>query len=56
MLQRMIDELKSNLEDKNAPFGVDLALPQVGGNARRTNVRAREIDSLTLYLLTSIPV
>ncbi|KZT69041.1 2-nitropropane dioxygenase [Daedalea quercina L-15889] len=37
MLQGMIDELKSGLEDKNAPFGVDLALPQVGGSARKTN-------------------
>ncbi|KAF8123790.1 2-nitropropane dioxygenase [Boletus edulis] len=37
MLQRSIDELKSYLEDKNAPFGVDLLLPQVGGNARKTN-------------------
>lgn len=38
MLQGAIDELKSHLEDKDAPFGVDLALPQVGGNARKTNV------------------
>lgn len=38
MLQDTIDELKSRLEDKDAPFGVDLALPQVGGNARKTNV------------------
>ncbi|KAF9793033.1 2-nitropropane dioxygenase [Thelephora terrestris] len=37
MLQGAIDELKSHLEDKNAPFGVDLALPRVGGNARKTN-------------------
>lgn len=37
MLQHSIDELKSHLEDKNAPFGVDLLLPQVGGNARKTN-------------------
>jgi len=37
MLQDSIDELKSQLEDKDAPFGVDLALPQVGGNARKTN-------------------
>lgn len=37
MLQDTIDELKSQLEDKNAPFGVDLALPQVGGSARKTN-------------------
>ncbi|RDB20996.1 hypothetical protein Hypma_011424 [Hypsizygus marmoreus] len=36
-LQGTIDELKSHLEDKNAPFGVDLLIPQVGGNARRTN-------------------
>lgn len=38
MLQGSVDELKSQLEDKDAPFGVDLALPQVGGNARKTNV------------------
>jgi hypothetical protein len=38
MLQGAIDELKSQLEDKNAPFGIDLALPQVGGSARKTNV------------------
>ncbi|KAM5539024.1 hypothetical protein V8D89_007247 [Ganoderma adspersum] len=37
MLQDNIDELKSHLEDKNAPFGVDLLIPQVGGNARKTN-------------------
>ena len=36
-LQSIIDDLKSNLRDKNLPFGVDLALPQVGGSARKTN-------------------
>jgi len=36
-LQEIIDELKNNLTDKSLPFGVDLALPQVGGNARKTN-------------------
>ncbi|TFK42755.1 2-nitropropane dioxygenase [Crucibulum laeve] len=36
-LQSSIDELKSHLEDKNAPFGVDLLIPQIGGNARKTN-------------------
>ena len=36
MLRDQIDELKSHLTDKNAPFGVDLLLPQVGGNARKT--------------------
>jgi hypothetical protein len=39
VLKRTIDELKSQLENKDAPFGVDLALPQVGRNARKTNVR-----------------
>ena len=38
VLKQSIHELKYLLEDKNAPFGVDLALPQVGGNARKTNV------------------
>ncbi|KAK2797261.1 hypothetical protein FQN50_009269 [Emmonsiellopsis sp. PD_5] len=37
MLREQIAELKSFLVDKNAPFGVDLLLPQVGGNARKTN-------------------
>jgi len=37
MLKDQIEELKSHLNDKNAPFGVDLLLPQVGGNARKTN-------------------
>ncbi|KAI2782444.1 NPD-domain-containing protein [Daldinia loculata] len=37
MLKEQIDELKSYLNDKNAPFGIDLLLPQVGGKARKTN-------------------
>ncbi|THH32957.1 hypothetical protein EUX98_g1188 [Antrodiella citrinella] len=37
MLQKAIDEIKEHLEDKNAPFGVDLLIPQIGGNARKTN-------------------
>ncbi|GAA93816.1 uncharacterized protein L969DRAFT_92266 [Mixia osmundae IAM 14324] len=36
-LRDMIQELKDDLTDKNAPFGVDLLLPAVGGNARKTN-------------------
>lgn len=36
MLKDQIAELKSYLNDKNAPFGVDLLLPQVGGSARKT--------------------
>lgn len=37
MLREQISELKSYLDDKNGPFGVDLLLPQVGGSARKTN-------------------
>lgn len=44
MLQESINELKSHLEDKTAPFGVDLLLPQVGGSARKTNVSATPIS------------
>ena len=36
-MRDQLDELKSYLKDKNAPFGVDLLLPQVGGSARKTN-------------------
>jgi len=36
-LKMNIDELKKNLVDKSGPFGVDLLIPQVGGNARKTN-------------------
>merc|ERR1712178_516006 len=32
-LRRTISILKNDLVDKNAPFGVDLLLPQVGGGA-----------------------
>ena len=37
MLREQVAELKGGLTDKNAPFGVDLLLPQVGGSARKTN-------------------
>lgn len=36
MLKEQVQELKASLNDKNAPFGVDLLLPQVGGSARKT--------------------
>jgi NAD(P)H-dependent flavin oxidoreductase YrpB (nitropropane dioxygenase family) len=36
-LRSTIKILKDDLIDKNAPFGVDLLLPQVGGGARKTN-------------------
>ena len=37
MLRDNIAELKAALTDPNLPFGVDLLIPQVGGNARKTN-------------------
>ncbi|KAK0652010.1 2-nitropropane dioxygenase [Cercophora newfieldiana] len=36
-LREIITELKSLLRSPTLPFGIDLALPQVGGNARKTN-------------------
>lgn len=51
MLREQIAELKGYLHDKNAPFGVDLLLPQVGAGARKTNCmcwdRAAENASTT---------
>ncbi|KAF8997906.1 hypothetical protein BDQ17DRAFT_1362815 [Cyathus striatus] len=38
ILRQQIHAIKKDLKDPNAPFGVDLLLPQVGGNARKTNV------------------
>jgi NAD(P)H-dependent flavin oxidoreductase YrpB (nitropropane dioxygenase family) len=38
MLRDMIAELKAGLKDPSLPFGVDLLIPQVGGNARKTNL------------------
>ena len=35
-LRQQITELKGYLNEKNTPFGVDLLLPQIGGNARKT--------------------
>lgn len=37
MLQILIDDLKSRLDDPEASWGVDLLLPQVGKGARATN-------------------
>mmetsp|Transcript_23581 Transcript_23581/g.35602 ORF Transcript_23581/g.35602 Transcript_23581/m.35602 type:complete len:352 (-) Transcript_23581:409-1464(-) len=37
VLRQEIAWLKEGLKDKSLPFGVDLAIPQVGGNARKTN-------------------
>lgn len=36
-LTTQIRAIKEDLKEPNAPFGVDLLIPQVGGNARKTN-------------------
>lgn len=36
-MRTIIHEIKANLSSPDLPFGVDLALPQVGGSARKTN-------------------
>ena len=41
MLRMKIHELVALLDDKRAPFGVDLLLPKVGGSARKTNIDCR---------------
>eukprot|EP00747_Dinoflagellata_sp_TGD_P165035 gnl/TRDRNA2_/TRDRNA2_185807_c0_seq1.p1 gnl/TRDRNA2_/TRDRNA2_185807_c0~~gnl/TRDRNA2_/TRDRNA2_185807_c0_seq1.p1 ORF type:complete len:376 (-),score=68.66 gnl/TRDRNA2_/TRDRNA2_185807_c0_seq1:78-1142(-) len=37
VLRQEIGWLKEGLTDKSLPFGVDLAIPQIGGSARKTN-------------------
>ncbi|KAG1795096.1 2-nitropropane dioxygenase [Suillus plorans] len=37
VLRQQIQAIKKDLKNPNAPFGVDLLIPQVGGNARKTN-------------------
>lgn len=37
MLRGVIQDLKEGLRSPDLPWGVDLLLPQVGGNARKTN-------------------
>lgn len=36
-LREIIAEMKSLLKDPNLPWGLDLALPKIGGGARKTN-------------------
>ncbi|KAJ5242936.1 uncharacterized protein N7469_001263 [Penicillium citrinum] len=52
MLKEQITELKSYLTDKNAPFGVDLLLPQVGGSARKTKASSM---SSSISSSTAVP-
>jgi NAD(P)H-dependent flavin oxidoreductase YrpB (nitropropane dioxygenase family) len=37
ILRQQIKAIKKDLKDPNAPFGVDLLLPKIGGTARKTN-------------------
>ncbi|PSS25475.1 hypothetical protein M430DRAFT_39557 [Amorphotheca resinae ATCC 22711] len=55
MLREQIAELKSYLNDKSAPFGVDLLLPQVGGSARKTNYdyTKGKLDELVSIIIDS---
>ncbi|KAL8800812.1 MAG: hypothetical protein Q9182_004920 [Xanthomendoza sp. 2 TL-2023] len=55
MLREQIAELKSFLNNKNAPFGVDLLIPQVGGNARKTNYdyTKGKLDELITIIIDS---
>lgn len=55
MLREQISELKSFLKDKSAPFGVDLLIPQVGGNARKTNYdyTKGKLDELVTIIIDS---
>lgn len=47
-LREIVREMKTLLRSPDLPFGVDLALPQVGGNARKTNhdYTAGKLDEL----------
>lgn len=47
MLREMIADMKALLKDKNAPFGVDLLIPAVGGSARKTNVSCENWEEKT---------
>ena len=47
-LREQIRELKDGLDNKSAPFGVDLLLPAVGGSARkvRSHTHSKEVEVL----------
>ena len=49
LYREQIAELKGYLTNKNAPFGVDLLIPQVGGSARKTKSAA--LDSSLLVMI-----
>lgn len=49
-LREIIHELKAHLSSPSLPFGVDLALPQVGGGARKTNHAYHKEGTLELLI------
>lgn len=51
-----IHALKADLKDKNAPYGVDLLLPQVGGSARKTNVSNSRTIACVVHGFTGLSV
>jgi len=55
MLREQIAELKGYLNDKSAPFGVDLLIPQVGEGARKTNYdyTKGKLDELVSIIIDS---
>lgn len=56
VLQESIEALKASLNDKDAPFGVDLAIPQVGGTARKTNVWPSSVVAHWEKRLSVLPI
>lgn len=51
MLKKQCKILKNDLIDEKLPWGVDLLLPQIGGNARKTN---KDYTGGTLYELIDV--
>lgn len=58
ILKSKLDEIKIGLATPDTPFGVDLALPQVGGNARKTNFDYTHghLDELIDLIIEAKPV
>ncbi|KAI9780217.1 MAG: hypothetical protein M1816_003141 [Peltula sp. TS41687] len=54
-LQEIITDLKAQLSSPDLPFGVDLALPQIGGSARKTNTdyTRGQLDALISIVISS---
>lgn len=58
MLKSKLDEIREGLATPTTPFGVDLALPQIGGNARKTNTDYTQgkLDELIDIIIEAKPV